>query len=95
MMSCGHETFQTDVAVNRLSKDEGGPINAFSAEIQIHCVDCGEKFRWNCSTVGMLSGEPAISLDGLTLNAPLRPASADDDFGLAIPGFRVNVKHNG
>jgi hypothetical protein len=34
------------------------------------------------------------SVDESTLRAPLRPASADPDFGMGLPGFAVTWREN-
>jgi hypothetical protein len=72
--ACPHENFACVVEVNRLCATEGGPVDAYSADIRVRCADCDEPFRW----IG-----PAAGL------SPLRPASSDPDFGLGIPGFAI------
>lgn len=39
---CGHVDFVANVAVNRLTDDEGGPVTAFHADVTIECADCHE-----------------------------------------------------
>jgi hypothetical protein len=85
---CPHENFSAAVGVNRLT-DEAGTVNAFSAEITVECAACGEKFRWIGADAGLSPGKPMVSVDEFTLRAPIRPASADPDFGLGIPGFSI------
>ncbi|MDQ0376602.1 hypothetical protein [Amycolatopsis thermophila] len=86
---CEHEVFQAEVAVNRLTKHEGGPVVGFRADVRVRCAQCGERFRWSGVPAGLLPDRPAVSVDGTELRAPLRPASADPDFGLGLPGFTV------
>lgn len=43
--ACPHQDFSASVEVNRLSKDEGGPIDAYSADIRVWCTDCNEPFQ--------------------------------------------------
>ena len=87
--ACEHPNFEAQVEVNRLSAVEGGPINAYSADIQVACVECGEKFRWIGVPAGLSGGHPMCSVDESVLSAPLRPASSDRDFGLGIPGYAI------
>lgn len=39
--ACPHENFDALVEVNRLSDIEGGPINAYTADIGVRCAQCG------------------------------------------------------
>lgn len=91
--ACPHESFDVVVEVNRLSKDDGGPINAYSADIRVECMDCGEPFRWIGIPAGQSGAHPMCSVDETELRAPLRPASSDPDFGLGIPGFAIRQVH--
>lgn len=88
---CPHEEFSADVAVHRLTDTDDGPTIAYSAEITIVCAQCGEPFRWCGVKAGFSPAHPMCSPDERTLRAPIRPASADPDFGLGIPGFAVQV----
>lgn len=87
--ACPHENFACVVEVNRLSSVEGGPINAYRADIRVECGDCGEPFRWIGAPAGLSGAHPMVSVDETELHAPLRPASSDPDFGLGIPGFAI------
>jgi hypothetical protein len=92
--ACLHESFEASVEVNRItgSDDPGAPVIAYSADIRVHCVNCGEKFRWTGVPAGLMPSHPAVSVDETELHAPLRPASSDPDFGLGIPGFAINYR---
>lgn len=87
--ACPHKDFVANVAVNRLCSVEGGPIDAYSADITIQCADCGEPFRWIGVAAGLMPSQPMCSVDETELHAPLRPASSDPDFGMGIPGFAI------
>lgn len=91
--ACPHENFDAYVAVNRLCSTEGGPIDAYTADITVHCSDCGEPFRWIGVPAGLMPTQPMCSVNETELHAPLRPASADPDFGLGIPGFAIRQVH--
>lgn len=86
---CPHENFGAVVEVNRLCSVEGGPIDAYSADIRVRCADCDEPFRWIGVPAGLSPARPMVSVDETELRAPLRPASSDPDFGLGIPGFAI------
>ena len=87
---CPHERFDAYVDVNRVLAAEGDETPAyFMADIKVTCADCGEPFRWTGAQAGMDPRKPMCSVDETELRAPLRPASADHDFGMGLPGFAV------
>lgn len=88
--ACPHENFDAVVDVNRLGKSDDDPtIIGYTADIRVWCTDCKEPFRWIGVQAGMSPARPMCSVDEGDLRAPLRPASADPDFGLGIPGFAI------
>ncbi|MGA5506836.1 hypothetical protein [Streptomyces umbrinus] len=90
---CPHENFDAYVEVNRLTKGDDDPsIVGYSADIKVNCHDCGEPFRWTGLPAGLSPARPMCSVDEATMSAPLRPASADPDFGLGLPGYAVNFR---
>jgi len=89
---CPHEDFLANVGVARLTDVEDGPVTGYMAEIRVWCADCGEQFRWVGAPVGVIADSPSVSIDEAELRAPLRPASADPDLGLGIPGF-ANINY--
>lgn len=48
--------------------------------------------RWIGAPAGMSPAKPMVSIDETELRAPLRPASADPDFELGIPGFAIQAR---
>lgn len=84
---CNHENFEAVVEVNRLTD-----IPAFIADLRIKCSQCGEKFRFTGVKAGYSPAQPMCSADETELRIPIRPASADPDFGLGMPGFAVRVR---
>ncbi len=90
---CPHLNFDADVQVARIVQDEqpGAAPHAFMCEVTVHCTDCKEPFRFNGLTAGMSFTHPMVSVDEKTLRAPIRPASADPDFGFGIPGFAIKA----
>lgn len=90
--ACPHEDFSASVEVNRLTGEPGGPVTAYSADIRVSCAQCGEPFRWIGVRAGLKPDRPMVSIDEAELHAPIRPASADPDFGLGIPGFAITVR---
>lgn len=94
--ACPHENFRADVAVNRIVRSDDDPtVTGYSADITVECEDCGEPFRWTGLDAGMSPARPMCSVDEKTLIAPLRPASADPDFGLSLPGYAIHVRERG
>lgn len=92
---CPHESFDVQAMINRVQGSGEAPeIVAFYAEIAVQCHDCGEPFRWTGVEAGLRPDRPMCSVDERELRAPIRPASADPDFGMGIPGFAVRY-HEG
>lgn len=91
---CPHLNFAVDVAVNRIGEAEtvNGLPRAYVADIKVRCVDCDEPFRWTGLRAGLSHTHPMVNVDETELRAPLRPASADPDFGMGIPGFAIAVR---
>lgn len=88
---CPHLDFEAYVAVNRITASNGDPtVIGYSADITVKCAHCAEPFRWSGVAAGLSPARPMCSIDEATLIAPLRPASADRDFGLGLPGYSVS-----
>lgn len=77
--------------MDRLTASGGGPVAAFSADVRIRCADCGEPFRFIGMSAGLSGAGPRCSVDETTAALPIRPASADPDFGLGIPGYAIGA----
>lgn len=90
--ACPHEDFVATVEVERITKTEGGPVVGYAASIRVSCVACDEPFRWSGCRAGVSSAHPTCSVDETKLRAPLRPSSADPDFGMGLPGFSVTMR---
>lgn len=88
---CPHAGFVAHVDVIRLTATDDGPVTGYTADVRVHCGQCGEKFRWIGVPAGLQPHRPCCSVDETELRAPLRPASSDPDFGLGLPGFAVQV----
>jgi hypothetical protein len=90
---CPHENFNAYVDVNRITASDTDPtVVGYNADIKVTCADCGEPFRWTGIPAGVSPRQPMCSIDETELHAPLRPASADPDFGLGLPGFAVTYQ---
>lgn len=91
--ACPHEDFDAFVEVNRLTANDDDPtVVGYSADIRVSCHACGEPFRWTGLRAGLSPGRPMCSVDETVMSAPLRPASADPDFGLGLPGYAVGYR---
>lgn len=91
--ACPHEDFEVFAEINRLTASDDNPtIVGYSADIKVRCANCGEQFRWIGVPAGMSPRRPMCGIDETELHAPLRPASADPDFGLGIPGFAIGYR---
>jgi hypothetical protein len=92
---CPHLNFAANIDVNRIGEadtDDGRP-RAYSADIRVQCAPppdgCGEPFRFTGLPAGLSGAHPTVNPNETELRAPIRPASADPDFGLGIPGFAI------
>lgn len=68
MAECEHKDFAAFVKVERFED-----IGRFMAEVKIHCAECEEPFRFLGIPSGIRWEEPAGSVDGLKLRAPIEP----------------------
>jgi len=68
MSDCGHMSFSATCEMNRF-EDTG----RFSVDVRIHCINCGEQFRFLGVPAGISWTEPRVSIDGLELRAPIEP----------------------
>lgn len=91
-MRCEHEEFSALVEVSRLTNTEGGPVDGYSLELRVECVDCHEPFCFR-APLGLSQFAPTASLDGVVLTVPIHPMS-DPTAGIGLPGFRVEF-HSG
>lgn len=70
-MSCKHMNFDAQVGVARL-EDSG----RFSAEIRVHCVDCGKPFQFLGLEPGCNLDGANVSMDGLEARIAICPEGA-------------------
>jgi hypothetical protein len=90
---CPHEDFAATVEVNRLQRSDTDPtVTGYFADIRVECTQCGEPFRWTGVEAGVSPARPMCSVDETELRAPIRPASADPDFGLGLPGYSIGYR---
>lgn len=74
-MACEHLEFEACVDVNRLSREEGGPITGYNAEIQIRCRECKTPFSFKGVPAGSSYSHPTVSaVYGEELRTPIEPA---------------------
>lgn len=102
-MSCQHEDFEARCEVSRVTPDEGTEVVAFTLDVRVHCVACGEPFGFRGMAPGLSWGEPTRSADAqearlplltpseLALNGPLPGLFADPD-APPMPGLRISVR---
>lgn len=91
---CRHLDFHATVDVGRIGEADpgsGGMPTGYLAEVTVTCAQCDEPFRFTGVHAGMSFEQPRCSIDARTLIAPIRPASADADFGLGLPGYTVRA----
>ncbi len=75
IVSCDHLTFSARVLIVRRTDGDDGPVIGYTADITAACLGCGELFTW-LGPGGSSPSNPTVSLDGLTLHAPLTPQAA-------------------
>lgn len=89
---CEHMNFNAVVGVHRLQDVEDGPVVGYAAEVRVQCAECEEDFIWIGCNPGLSPRGPRVSVDQKELRIPLKPASADLNFGMNLPGFDIKVK---
>lgn len=95
-MTCEHQNFHADVAVNRVVQVEGGPPREFVADIRVKCVDCGLPFRWVGVPMGASYDQPMMSVDRHELRAPLEPDTVEAIAKLeGVRGFTIQAPLSG
>lgn len=73
MNDCEHKNFKCYNRVNRLSKEEGGPITSYSVEVQVRCSECGLPFHFIGLPGGSTPANPTVNIDATELRAPIAP----------------------
>jgi hypothetical protein len=68
-MTCKHEAFAANVAVNRL-EDTG----KFMADVTVKCTQCGMPFRFLGLRPGLSMSGAAVSPDGTEARMAIAPA---------------------
>lgn len=91
--ACTHPDFSVAADIGRITRSDDDPtVVAYIAEITVECSACAEPFRWTGVMAGMNYRHPMCSVDERTLHAPIRPASADPDFGMGLAGYAINYR---
>ena len=70
---CDHYDFKAKVSVARLTDDEGN-VTGYSADVTVHCANCGLQFKWIGCEGGSSPDGPRTSFDETELRAPIRPS---------------------
>lgn len=73
--ACAHENFRCDCSIGRLTKEEGGEVASFVAEIKVQCAECDLPFHWVGVPGGVSYRRPMSSADSLELRAPIAPGA--------------------
>ena len=81
---CAHMSFKADVRVGRLTDTEDGPVTGYTADVKIHCTECGLPFRFRGLQAGSHFAEPRVSVDGTELRAPIEPAYVTELMGYPL-----------
>jgi hypothetical protein len=90
-MKCEHEDFEVYAVVNRISKDEGGPISHYNAEIKVRCRHCETLFEFVGLPLGVSPYRPTVSMDGFEMRVPITPMGVPVPKGLP----EMSVKMSG
>jgi hypothetical protein len=72
-VTCEHHNFTADVTVNRLPAKEGGPVERYSADVRVKCLDCGLPFRFIGLPAGVDLNGAAVSIDGTEARLAIAP----------------------
>lgn len=66
---CEHLNFFANVRVNRIINSDSSI--SFSADLSIHCEDCGKIFQFIGMEKGLHPDKPMMSLDGTEARLPI------------------------
>lgn len=90
-MECEHKDFMVEADVNRISREEGGEIYRYQADIRIKCTQCGHPFRFIGLPMGMDFNGAAVSANGQEGRFAIYPAgeAMPDQRGDDPAGFRI------
>ena len=72
MSQCEHHNFAASVAVGRLTNRDG-VVSNFTAEVTVHCADCGRKMQFLGLPAGVDTQGATVSVDGLEARLALSP----------------------
>lgn len=70
---CQHLNFKAEAKITRLTDEEGGEVNGYRAEIEVHCADCFMPFTFVGLPGGYSPSQPTVNFDCTELRAPLKP----------------------
>lgn len=95
-MKCEHLNFRAMVKVGRLSKEEGGPIKNYMADITICCSDCGLPFQFLGLEPGVDLQGARVSIDNLEAHLGICPQGSQPNHldNIAV-NFNLRPKLNG
>lgn len=91
MSKCTHDQISTGVHFKRVLTDSNMELAYYAADIKIECVQCGQEFEFVGLPCGASPYRPTVSLDGLTMTAPLVEKGGKVPEGLI--GYAVNFKN--
>ena len=77
-MTCQHHKFEASVAVGRLLNEHREVAN-YTAEVRVHCAECGLNFQFVGMPMGSSNYQPMKSADGLETRLPIAPTGIDYD----------------
>lgn len=88
---CDHPDAYVACKFERITEVDDGPVTGYYLNARVRCVACGEPFRFTGVPAGLSPAQPMCSIDDTTIAMPIRPQSADPDFGLGGIGYSVRM----
>jgi hypothetical protein len=80
--------FSANVEVGRLTASEDdSTIVGFTADIKIHCVECGKPFEFVGLPMGSSPMQPMCSVDGQEARMPIMPQG--EQMRMDLAGFTI------
>ncbi|MDO8612776.1 MAG: hypothetical protein Q7R32_08135 [Dehalococcoidia bacterium] len=92
-MKCDHLTFRANVNVNRLT-GPAGTVDAYCADVKIHCEDCGQVFAFLGMDAGYSPDQPRVSYAQDEARLPIVPYG-DPTFTSPAGGWRRRAARGG
>lgn len=74
-INCSHPEFESEVKVFRLTKEDGGEVYDYTADLKIRCAICKTDMKFRGIPMGISPNQPMLSADGVEARIPIEPVT--------------------